>query len=63
MDEARLLLTQFRDQYPDQADYADILSAEWWIASSEFDQAKTILVALSNQSARSLQLLASVYSS
>ena len=63
MDEARLILTQFRDQYPDQADYADILLAEWLIASAEFDQAKTVLVALNNQSARSLQLLSLVYSS
>jgi HemY protein len=63
LDEARLILSQFHDQYPDQADYADTLLAEWLIASAKFDEAKAMLVALNNQSGRSLQLLSLVYSS
>jgi HemY protein len=63
LDEARLILTQFRDQHPDQADYANTLLAEWLIASAEIIEAKSTLLALNNQSARSLQLLSKVYSS
>jgi len=63
LDEARLILTQFRDQHTDQADYANTLLAEWLITSAEIDEAKSTLLALNNQSARSLQLLSKVYSS
>jgi len=62
LDEARLILTQFRDQHPDQADYAKTLLAEWLITSAEIDEAKSTLLALTNQSSRSLQLLSKVYS-
>lgn len=63
LDEARLILAQFRDQYPDQVDCADTLLAEWLMASAEIEEAKTMLVALNNQSSHSLQLLSKVYSS
>lgn len=62
LDKARLTLSKFRDQYPDQTDYADIILAELLIAASEIEEARTILVDLKNQSSSSLQLLSEVYS-
>lgn len=62
LDQARTILKQFRDQYPDQSDYADIVFAEILIASSEINEARAILIALKNSSGRSLQLLSEIYS-
>lgn len=61
LDKARSLLLEFRVQHPDQADYADIVLAELLIASSDIEEAKTILVALKKHSSRSLQLLYEIY--